>query len=677
MITPTASRAACLAIVLSCFSPSGQTGEQRSGSRDRTQDPEIDYLQRTPQRPAFVAERREPCTNHDLLNNAYFGDLHVHTSLSMDAYLFEDRSRPDDAYAFARGQTLYLPPYDDSGKGTRPFRIDRPLDFLAVTDHAEFLGEVALCRDESSTAYQSEPCIAFRNADPDATVDALMERILAVAGSSKGRSGTLCGDDGAECLEAAVTPWLETQQAAERWYDRSGECRFSTFVGYEYSLSEASSNLHRNVIFANSAVPRAPLSATEAPVPEMLWRWLTDVCIESETGCDALAIPHNSNWSSGRMFFPEYAPGGGAEARDAAELRARLEPLVEIMQIKGDSECRQGLYGVSGTVDEHCAFEKLRRPNEAEADCRDGVGSDGKLLEGCVSRWSYTRYGLVQGLAEKVKLGVNPFEYGFVGSTDTHLGTGGAVRERDFPGSIGTNTTAPERLSSVVTLPGIAKLDSVRHNPGGLVGVWAPENSRAALFWAMKKRETFGTSGPRIVPRFFGGWQYPDELCSDPEMVSKAYDQGVPMGSHLPPRPDGEKSPGFVVAAMQDAWKHGTPLQRIQVIKGWMDDDGVMQQRVHEVAGSPDNEATVDTGTCELQGEGHASLCAVWRDPDFDADKPAVYYARVLENPSCRWSTWQCNELPESERPESCRDPLVPKTIQERAWTSPLWYYPE
>jgi hypothetical protein len=214
----------------------------------------------------------------------------------------------------------------------------------------------------------------------------------------------------------------------------------------------------------------------------------------------------------------------------------------------------------------------------------------------------------------------------------------------------------------------------VRYNPGGVAGLWAEENTRESLFAAMQRREAFGTSGPRIVPRFFGGWSYSENLCQDTAFVEAGYQGGVPMGGTLPTPASDQHSPVFAVSALRDPSAAGGSLQRIQIIKGWMDDQGVMQQEIFDVAGDPSQEVSVDLETCEAHGSGHASLCGVWRDPTFDSKRSAMYYARVLENPSCRWSVYQCNSLPEEKRPESCSDPTLPKIIQERAWTSPIWY---
>jgi hypothetical protein len=280
---------------------------------------------------------------------------------------------------------------------------------------------------------------------------------------------------------------------------------------------------------------------------------------------------------------------------------------------------------------------------------------------------------LTEGLAEEARLGVNPFKLGIMASTDTHNGMAGGVAERSFPGHVGVaDADLSRRLSET---PG--GMGNMASGPGGLVGIWAEENSRDALFDAMRRREVFGTSGPRIRPRLFGGWGFPAGLCAAGDRLEVADARGVPMGSDLPPRPH-PAAPAFVAFAAADpgtAAQPGGDLQRIQIIKGWVDSDGALHQRVFDVAGGP-NGASVDPLTCQPRGAGARQLCGVWSDPDFDSARRAVYYARVLENPSCRYSAWQCGALPPGERPPGCAHEVMRPVQQERAWTSPIWYTP-
>jgi hypothetical protein len=378
------------------------------------------------------------------------------------------------------------------------------------------------------------------------------------------------------------------------------------------------------------------------------------------------------------MFALDYPSDEPAEQRRLATLRERLEPLIEVMQTKGDSECRNDLWKVEGGPDPFCDFEKLRRMDRAQEPCRGGIGERGLVGEGCQSRRDFARYALVEGLREADRIGVNPLKLGMTASTDFHNSNPGDVEESSFQGILGLQDDTPRKRLRTSTNNSVG----APLNPGGLVGVWAEENSRDALFDAMRRRETFGTSGPRIQPRLFGGWEYDAEHCEQMDAVGRGYTGGVPMGADLPPHPVGagatDTAPVFVAMALADPGVSGLPtqlLQRIQIIKGWAGADDVIHQTVYDVAGGP-NGANVDPDTCEAGGTGYRALCGVWRDPDFDPAQRAVYYARVLENPSCRWSTWECNALSASERPPACADPSVPKEIQERAWTSPIWYEP-
>lgn len=609
-----------------------------------------------------TTEDREPCASRNPLRNAYFGDLHVHTVYSFDAARYDVRTRPHESYAFARGETVWLPPLGPDGKGTRPIKLRRPLDFAAVTDHAELMAETALCALDDPTL-DAKTCKSYVGVGGVPTLGQLL------SDPTPAHPDDVCG--GGQCEARTATIWQEHQAAAEDFYDRTATCAFTTFVGYEYSASPYVSNLHRNVIFRNERVPALPVTFMDEPDASGLWAALRGACLDAGTGCDVLAIPHNSNWSNGRLFPVSGGPGGTpAERSQAATDRAAMEPLVEIFQHKGDAECSPGLSGPVGAPDELCTFEKMRKP--PFEDCGEGVGEAGMINIGCVSRSDFVRPALVEGLKEELAVGVNPYKLGFIGATDTHNGTPGAVEEDRFQGHVGLEDDEPiERLGAPGLLPG-----GYISNPGGIAGVWAVENSRDALFEAMRRRETFATSGPRITVRFFGGWGYADGLCDDPDLVAKGYAGGVPMGGDLPA---GDGAPRFVVQAFRDPGTEDLPgvaLQRVQIIKGWVDADGVGHEQVWDVAGDPANGASVDLATCTPTGAGADSLCAVWEDPSYDPDQRAFWYARVVENPSCRYLQWECISLPEAERPATCADPTVEKTIQERAWSSPIWHSP-
>ena len=629
-----------------------------------------------PPNPATKSEPapREACDYRVTERQPLFGDLHLHTSLSMDANSLGTRTLPDDAYAFARGAPLTV--YGGTPDADLvAIQIDRPLDFAAVTDHAEWLAEVSLCTTPGSRTYDSAGCAIYRGEQ-----ESLLATLLGAKGFRArlggfleigGRRDDVCGEDQSLCREALKSVWQSVQKSAERWYDRTSDCAFTTFHAWEYSRSPQSTKIHRNIILRNEIVPELPISSLETPLEMEMREQLLAQCNDSGSGCEAIAIPHNPNLSDGQLFRAEYAELPLEKQRTAAALRAQLEPVVEMMQIKGESECRNGMFDIVGGYDELCEFEKIRDFGQPQLeDCAAGSGNGAQAGRGCTSRNDYVRYALIDGLREKQRLGVNPYQFGFIGSTDSHTAAPGAVSEYAQPYKYGAT---PEQTLTVNKRPRAMAFQ----NPGGLAGVWAEENTRDAIFEALKRRETFATSGPRISPRFFAGWTLPDNLCANPQLASEGYRAGVPMGGTLPPRPNDATSPRFVVAATADPGTRaapGHPLQRLQIIKGWVGNNGRFHQSVVDVAGNDENGATVDLNTCEAQGRGFPALCGVWEDPDFDPEQDAVYYARAVENPSCRWSTRMCLSLPESERPDGCNNLRIPKTIQERAWTAPIWF---
>ena len=620
--------------------------------------------------PGRVAESAaRSCADRAPYRQAFYGDLHVHTLLSHDAWAFDTRTTPEQAYRFARGEALYLAPLDAEGRGTRRIQLERPLDFAAVTDHAEYFGSTRMCTNPASPRYDTESCSIYREdgrARPGipmglgmgSMTQATYRRMGALAATE------VCDGDAAHCLGVTDRAWQATIAAAERWNDTSDDCDFTAFVGFEYSMTPELTKIHRNVIFRTAEVPAYPISWAHAPTPWLLWERLQRDCLDADLDCDALTIPHNANLSNGRLFEIEY---GGAEGRAeqiaAARLRQRMEPLTEMMQIKGDGECRNGMWKVAGS-DELCDFEKFdfnifKPGSPAPPDCEDGAGNGALVGEGCISRRDFYRYALADGLREADRLGVNPFKVGAIASTDGHDGAPGDVEESLYDGR--SNRA----------------LNDFGFNPGGLAAVWSEENTRESLFDAMQRRETFGTSGPRMSVRFFGGWDYPEDLCSREDLVETGYARGVPMGADLPTGA-GAAGPVFVVSALGDpgtASRPGLPLQRVQIIKGWAEGE-TLHQEVVDVATS-NLDADVDLATCSSRGAGAAALCGVWRDPDFDPERRAFYYARVVENPSCRYTARWCLDQPQDARPSVCTDPDVPKVIQERAWSSPIWYTPE
>ncbi|MFT3774787.1 MAG: DUF3604 domain-containing protein [Minicystis sp.] len=555
-----------------------------------------------PLAPAY-SEERAACAERDPLRKAYFGDLHVHTTLSFDAWTYDVRAAPPDAYRFARGETIHLPPLDENGAPTFAVSLARPLDFAAVTDHVEYLGETHLCITPGSPAYDSPTCKAYR---PPAH-----SYLGFNVGSVPPVRADMCGEDASVCLAAAAPIWRSIQDAAEAAYDRTAACSFTTFVAYEYSYAPFGTNLHRNVIFRNAKALSTPIGFYEAPTPPELWKQLAAACDPAKNGCDVLAIPHNSNLSNGQMFAVEHiGVNTDEERRDFDRLRASMEPLVEVYQHKGDSECTNGLTTTLGAPDELCDFEKMQKP---ASDCGvDGTGSGAFAGLGCTSWRDFVRGVLASGMQEEAKVGVNPYKLGIIASTDTHNGTPGNVGEARFPGHLGMSDNTPELQlggATFATRPLMA-------SPGGLAGVWAEENSRDSIFDALRRRETFGTSGPRITLRVFAGWDYPDDLCARADMVSEGYRTGVPMGADLPARPEDGGAPQIVAAAMRDAGVPGDPgakLQRVQVIKIWVDPDGTPHEKVFDVAGDAKTGADLDTATCTPSTAGADALCTVWR----------------------------------------------------------------
>jgi len=608
-------------------------------------------------------ETRVQCAQNDPHRQLYWGDLHVHTALSFDAFSSQLRAGPVDAYAFARGETIALPPYDENGESMRQLKLDRPLDFAAVTDHAEYFGEIASCIDPDSPDYDNATCQGLRSAG-----GATFNFGVQLSNPTPQRFAW-CRDPQGECAEQALSAWKLVQDAAEAAYDRTDACQFTSLIGYEYSSAVEVSNLHRNVIFRSASVPARPTSFFEAPTSAELYRSVDQDCSAIE-GCEVLMIPHNSNLSNGRMFAPAFE---GAEANvESLKLRQRMEPLMEIYQHKGDSECMEGFESPLGAPDEFCSFEKVHEPGFE--DCIDGIGGFGMLAQGCVSQTDFARGALIEGLKRQQIQGINPLKLGIIASTDTHNATPGAVSEANFAGHKGTDDGDPsDRLSGDDITAG-----TWRDSPGGLVGVWAQENSRDALFEALKRREVYGTSGPRIALRFFGGFGLDSELCTNSEMVAQAYQEGVPMGSDLESPGFFSSQPTFLLQALQDpgsADEPGAPLAQIQIIKGWVDAQGVARRTVHTLASGSGTFQT-DPNTCTVSGSGSSSLCATWTDESFDADDHAFYYARVIAEPTCRWNAYLCGQLTGDARPAVCDQAELPKVISERAWSSPIWFTP-
>jgi hypothetical protein len=628
-----------------------------------------------PQQDWTRSETRADCASYDPLRTPFFGETHIHTSFSGDAAFVRVRTTPRDAYMFAQGQQIGLPPYDAMDQPTRFAQLRRPLDFTAVSDHSEFLGEIRTCLTSGLPGYDDPTCQDTRAelASPPAGITQPIPAVviafqLTIQAANPLRLG-LCGPGGVNCTTQAALVWQDELDAAEEFYDRTDACAFTTFPAYEWTNNLNGYNLHRNIIFRNAEVPALPTSYYEQPLVEGLFGVLEDDCLDQPGNCDFVSIPHNSNASGGLMFQSSNADGSPLTKADA-ERRSAHEPLVEIFQHKGSSECQPA----TSPNDELCGFEQLHR-----LQLFSGTSANNVALP-----VSFVRNALEEGLRLHDLLGANPFELGFVGSTDGHSSLPGGVVEQDYgtQGHLGVRDGIAENILAAAPPGGVVT------NGGGLAVLYAEENSRDALFAAMRRREAYATSGTRPIVRFFAGHPAKD-LCNDPNFVEEGYTTGVPMGGEIGPVL-GKKSPRFAVMAMKDPGGNGepsTPLQRIQIVKGWVDAAGLTHERVFDVAGDADNGADVDLDTCATTGTGGAAqLCAVFTDPTFRAEERAFYYARVLENPVCRWSTRLCNSLGvDCSTPGSvpaiyakcCDAALVDKKIQERAWTSPIYYQPE
>jgi hypothetical protein len=638
-------------------------------------------------------EERAPCEHYMPTRQALFGDLHVHTSYSFDSYISSQRNDPWAAYRFARGEAITLS--DADAEQTVIAQLRRPLDFTAVTDHAEFLGPINICtQDSGKLGYYFPYCALTRSEWFIAQFLALdYWQRLGVTGGTPGADrdeSFVCTLE--DCDAAHREAWGRIQQAAEDHYDRSSACSFTTFVGYEYTDAPDYKNLHRNVIFRNAQVTDTAISTYDTGTRnfQALWQALRTQCTDTDTGCDVMAIPHNPNLSGGLMF-PD--PANAEEAED----RRFFEPLVELVQHKAASECRfDRLAGLGvDTEDELCDFEQVVADNLSMLGTVYGeVRTDeaAPVPIEAFGRRNMVRNVLKDGLALGRDTGINPFMLGFIGSTDTHSATPGGADEDNYTGHLGRRDAGYRNLQ-----------DHFFDNPGGLAVVWAEENSRDAIFEAMRRRETYATSGTRPILRFFAGSELPADLCQSEGMIEQAYAGGVPMGGVLAPA---ERAPRFLVSAAKDAGSPGLPgtdLQRLQVIKGWVDAEGESFEKVYDVAGSADNGAWVDEQSCAVTGRGHTNLCTVWEDPDFDPGEDAFYYVRVLENPSCRWSPRQCMAAGVNPFADSCatqaetmnavldeagaigkvydrccldpaQQPFYSPVIQERAWSSPIWY---
>ena len=606
-------------------------------------------------------EQREDCKENFPLKRPFFGDLHVHTRYSFDSFISSQRNDPWDAYRYAKGEEIMIP--DAEGDPTVRARLRRPLDFAAVTDHAEFLGEMNICTNEEWSWGRFAPlCLMTRSGNiflQFLAADNWQTSGVSDENSERERV-SVCGYPGSDCRASLLEFWQNIQKAAEDHYDRSAECGFTTFVGYEYSDAPGMKNLHRNVIFRNSVVPEIPVSTYETGsknVPE-LWRRLRQDCLEGAAGCDVLAIPHNPNLSGGLMF-PD--PIDLKEARD----RAFFEPIVELVQHKASSECRfDRLLGRGlDTEDELCTFEQNQTDNLSSlgvvfGSMRAPEGAPVPIDE--FGRRNMVRNVLKDGLILEQETGFNPFRLGFIGSTDTHSATPGAADEDGYLGHLGRRDSGYRNLQ-----------DHFEDNPGGLAVVFAEENSRDAIFEGMRRREVYATSGTRPTLRFFGGFGIGADTCERPDRIAQGYSQGVPMGGELTRAPKGAPL-RFMVSALKDAGTAGRPgvdLQRIQIIKGWVDSDGPGAGEGARCGRPCRQWCGRGSGDLCPQRQGHTRSSVVsGRMKTSTRGAPAFYYARVLENPTCRWSTVQCQAAGVNPFASDCHEQAERATERGAGW---------
>jgi hypothetical protein len=575
------------------------------------------------------------------LNNVYFGEQHLHSSASPDAFAFGTRNDANDAYRYAKGEAI------KNHQSGEMIQKRTPYDWAAVTDHAEYLGMMPLLLDPTSPLQKTEIGKLISKGDKKSG-EAAFQQIITSATINKP-------------IDYLVDPkimksaWQKQVDAANKHYE-PGE--FTTLIAFEWSSQPNSKNLHHNVFFRDDTGPERVFSAFDSVHREDLWIYQE---YQRAIGHENFSIPHNSNVSNSGMFALHTSNGNPIDERWAYR-SARNSPAVEIVQTKGASETHPAL-----------------SPNDAFAGFEDKfthlLGSGGVL--GLVDK-SFVRNALIDGVGFQEMIGANPFKYGIVAGADSHIAAS-ANEEFNYPGVHGNIDHSPKvRLSGAGSVAGEP---AIYFGTPGATGVWAPENSREAIFDGIKRKETFGTSGPLIRVRFFGGWDFDEDLVEDKRFVEKAYKGGVPMGGDLPKKPSKANAPTFAIWALKDP--DSGNLDRVQIIKGWYDKRGYGFQKIYDVVWSdgrvPDDSGelspvgnTVDVEKATYTNDiGDTQLSAVWTDPDFDPSQHAVYYARVIEIPTPRWSTYDAAKLG-VEPPKA-----VSATIQERAWTSPIWYTPD
>ncbi len=599
-----------------------------------------------------------PFAQRDFPSQVYWGDTHLHTALSADAGLFGNRLGLDEAYRFARGEEVV------SSTG-QPVKLGRPLDWLAITDHSDAMGFATDLFKGAPAIVATEQGARWFEAmqqGGEAAAAAAVDLITTFAQGELDPAIVAAYYPGAAAYDAV---WKSTIDAAERFYSPG---QFTTFIGFEWTSLVAGNNLHRNVILRDGGdlarqispmVTQGPSGSTD---PLDLYAWMQ--AYEDSTGGDALALAHNGNLSNGLMFPTETQHTGAAVDENYVRLRSRWEPLYEITQIKGDGET----HALLSPDDEFADFETW--------DAGNLDLSEAKTPE-MIPR-EYAREALKQGLALEGRLGANPYKFGFSGGTDSHTSLTTAEEDNYFGKATSAEPSA-RRAEHPFTRTDKGEFPGWSLSASGYTGVWANENTREAIWDAMARKEVYATSGPRMIVRFFGGWDFSEDDLRSRQPAFVGYAKGVPMGGDL--RSPASGPPKFMVYALRDPI--GANLDRIQIVKGWVESDGTPRESVYDVAWSGDREVgsdgklppvgnTVDIATANFTNSiGASELGTVWTDPDFDPSERAVYYARVLEIPTPRWVLYDRLRLG-AEIPEGAA-----LTLQERAYTSPIWYTPE
>ena len=608
----------------------------------------------------FEKPSYSPYAGRNFPDNVYWGDTHLHTALSFDAGAFGNRLGPEEAYEFARGEEV-------TSTGGYKVRLSRPLDFLVVADHSDNMGLFTRIFESAPEIMADQEGRRIHDAIKAGGQKAVAASVELIDAFSRGKSisDALAVEPGSA---AFTSTWERIVKAAEN-YNEPGN--FTAFIGYEWtSLVNTGDNLHRVVIYRDGAAqalrhePYTTLAPLGSPDPINLWKWMDNY--EEESGGNILAIAHNGNLSNGIMFPVDRQYTGRRLDKTYVNERILREPLYEATQIKGDGETHPLL----SPDDEFSDYETW-----AKGNLNLSVVKTDDMLQ-----YEYAREALKNGLKLEEKFGTNPYKFGLIGSTDSHTSLA-TTEENNFFGKHSGSEPSPKRMEHAMAKMGDYEYEGWSVSAAGLTAVWARDNTREALFDAMKRKEVYATTGPRMMVRFWAGWEFEAADASNRLPGEVGYSKGVPMGGDLRTAPDG-KAPTFLVAALKDPLSGN--LDRIQIVKGWLDKQGKTHEQVHNVVWSdadrrqmaangkiPPVGDTVDVANATWTNTiGEPELIAVWTDPDFDPAQRAFYYARVLEIPTPRWTAYEA-KFYAIEAPEKS-----PMTTQERAYTSPIWYTP-